>query len=329
MRSSTSAKAGRFLSLSIRGAGPFIPEILKRRGSPGLAVHLYEAPDGCALDDRDAWQAANPGLGTIKALDYMTGEAERVRITPADQASFRAFDLNQRLDPSRELLCQIDDWRAVEVDDLPPRRGPAVLGFDLGGSASMTAAVAIWPSSGRMETWAAFPAEPDLQKRGERDGVGSLYGQMVDRGELRTYPGRVTPCAAFLGDVAARLDGVRVLAAGADRYRQSEALDALDAAGVRWPLVWRGTGAAPGAHGSADVRALQRAVLARRIKVRPSLLLRHAIGESSIRTDGAGNPALDKKNSASRIDVLQAAVIAAGLAERQRQPSRPARMHVA
>ena len=82
MRSSTSAKAGRFLSLSIRGAGPFIPEILKRRGSPGLAVHLYEAPDGCALDDRDAWQAANPGLGTIKALDYMTGEAERVRITP-------------------------------------------------------------------------------------------------------------------------------------------------------------------------------------------------------------------------------------------------------
>ena len=271
---------------------------------------------------------ANPGLGAIKALSYMEGEAERVRITPADQASFRAFDLNQRLDPSRELLCQIDDWRACETDDLPARRGSAVVGFDLGGSASMTAAVAIWPSTGRMECWAAFPAEPDLQKRGERDGVGSLYEQMAERGELRTYPGRVTPCASFLADVAARLAGVRVQCAGADRYRQSEACDALDAAGVRWPMVWRGTGASPGADGSADVRAFQRAVLGGRLKVAPSLLLRHAVAESSIRYDGAGNPALDKRNSASRIDVLQAAVIAAGLAERQRQPAR-ARMHVA
>ena len=93
-------------------------------------------------------------------------------------------------------------------------------------------------------------------------------------------------------------------------------------------MVWRGTGASPGSDGSADVQAFQRAVLSGRINVRPSLLLRHAIAESSIRTDAAGNPALDKRNSLSRIDVLQAAVIAAGLAERQRQPAR-ARMHVA
>ena len=46
LRSSVSAKGGKFVSLSVRGSGPFIPEILKRRGDPALRVHLYEAPAG-------------------------------------------------------------------------------------------------------------------------------------------------------------------------------------------------------------------------------------------------------------------------------------------
>ena len=41
MRSSVSAKGGRFLSISIHGDGPFIPEILSRRGAAGLAIHHY------------------------------------------------------------------------------------------------------------------------------------------------------------------------------------------------------------------------------------------------------------------------------------------------
>ena len=44
MRSAVSAKAGKFLSLSVRGDGPFVPEILARKGAAGLAVHHYQAP---------------------------------------------------------------------------------------------------------------------------------------------------------------------------------------------------------------------------------------------------------------------------------------------
>ena len=44
-------------------------------------------------------------------------------------------------------------------------------------------------------------------------------------------------------------------------------------------------------------------------------MLRSAIAESSIRYDSAGNPALDKARARSRIDALQAAVIAACLGE--------------
>ena len=64
------------------------------------------------------------------------------------------------------------------------------------------------------------------------------------------YEGRVTPAAAFLADVAARLTGERVVAAGADRYRRAEAVDASRRRPVlRWPMVWRGQGASATADG--------------------------------------------------------------------------------
>ena len=189
MRSSTSAKDGRFVSLSIAGDGPYIPEIVERRDDPAVAVHHFTAPEGCALDDPEAWRAANPGLGTIKSYDYMADEARRVLSSPADQAHFRAHELNQPQELTRSMLVSVTDWRACTVPDsgeLPPRVGGAFLGFDLGGSTSMTSAVATW-ASGRLETWAALPAVPSLRDRGRADGVGDLYQRMHDRGELREF----------------------------------------------------------------------------------------------------------------------------------------------
>ena len=72
MRSSVSAKAGKFLSLSIWGDGPFCGEIVARRNDPGVCVHLFQAEEGAALDSAEAWDAANPGLKCgIKSRDYM------------------------------------------------------------------------------------------------------------------------------------------------------------------------------------------------------------------------------------------------------------------
>ena len=316
MRSAISAKNGRFIALSIQGAAPFTAEMLERAGQPGIAVHHYTAPDGCALDDPEAWAAANPGLAVgIKSLEYMQDEARRTAATPADQASFRAYDLNQPQSPAVVMLCDPADWRACECDIPPARSGNCVVAFDLGGSSSMTAAAAIWPDTGRLETWAAFPAFPDLAQRAEFDGCKGAYQQMEARGELRVYPGRVTPVSAFLGDVAVALAGERVIAAGADRYRAAEAIQALETARVRWPVRWRGQGAHASADGSHDVRAAQRLILSGKLKTRESLVLRSAVANSSIRYDPAGNPALEKARQRGRIDALSALVIACGLAE--------------
>lgn len=317
MRSSRSSRGGRFLAISIQGDAPFTAEMIERHPAPGLVVHQYQADEDAALDDPAQWRQANPGIDEgIKSLDYMRAEAARVLATPADQGLFKAHDLNIAQDPGREMICSLADWQACEVpaDELPPRQGGCVVGVDLGGSSSMTAAVALW-QSGRVEAWGAFPGTPDLAARGAADGVGDLYQRMHARGELTVYAGRVTPAGQFLRDVAERLAGTRVIRAGADRYRRAEAIQAVESAGLRWRMVWRGQGAHAVADGSHDVRAFQRRVLTRTFRSAPSLLMTHAIRESSIRRDQTGNPALGKGRTRGRIDALSAAVIAAGLVD--------------
>jgi phage terminase large subunit-like protein len=241
----------------------------------------------------------------------MRDEARRVLATPSDQASFRAYDLNMPQDPSREMIFAPEDLRQCFTDELPPREGPVCLGLDCGEATSATAAFAVWPSTGRCESWMAFGDVPSLRERGQRDGA--RYDLMEHRGELRTYPGRVTPVASFLADVAEDLRGCRVHKLAADGYKDSEVMDFLERAGLRWPFAFRRVGA--GKDGGRDVRSLQRLVIGARLRMRESLSLASAIANSSLRRDGNGNPGLDKATSRGRIDVLSAAVIAAGLAE--------------
>ena len=99
LRSSISAKAGRIIHISVRGDSPLFAEVLD---NPATVAHVFAAPDGCAIDDEAAWAAANPGLGTIKQRAYMRAEVERIRGAPTDEPSFRAFDLNEALSPTRE-----------------------------------------------------------------------------------------------------------------------------------------------------------------------------------------------------------------------------------
>ena len=314
--SSVSGRDGRLLAVSIRGHGPMFSELAERAGSPGVHWQEFAAPADCALDDEKAWDSANPGLQSgIKSVSYMRDASRKAIAVPADASLFRAYDLNQPLNPSKESICQPGEWTACERKELPARQGGCVIGFDLGGSSSMTALCAFWPSSGRLECWGAFPDNPSLAERGRNDGVGNLYEQMERRGELRTYPGRVTPVVDFLADCADRLAGEWVMAAGADRYRRAEAETALEDAGLDWPMEWRGQGASAGADGSHDIRAFQRLVLGGRLKVAESLLLRSAVASSELRYDSAGNPALDKHRHRARIDALSGAVIAAGLGE--------------
>ena len=309
MRSAVSTRGGRFIGLTVHGSGPFVPEILKRKGQSGLAIHHYTAPDDCELGDREAWKAANPGLSIVKELSYMEQEAERVAATPADESSFRAFDLNQPLEPGEEIILSPADLSNRLFTDTPPERmGPVILAFDFGESKSATAAFAIWPMTGRCEAWMAFGSIPSLRERSQADD--SKYLEMEARGELKVYDGRITPVTAFLQDLANDLEGEEIWHCAADGYKRSEAQDFLDK-GPGWQLDL-----SAGVKGhAADVRALTRLVHSERLKMKPSLCFTTAIAKHKAIRDQAGNPKINKRKQRGRIDVLSAALIAAGLAE--------------
>ena len=283
LRSSVSAKAGRIVHISVRGDSPLFAEVLS---NPTTVTRIFAAPDGCALDDESAWAAANPGLGTIKQVSYMRAEVERIRGAPHDEPSFRAFDLNQNLDPTREMICSPDDLRACFVDDPPARQGPCFIGLDIGEAVSSTAAVAIWPACGRVETWQAFGDVPPLAERARRDSAP--YQAMAERGELRTFPGRVVKPDAFLADLQTDLSGCRVTSVGADSYKDSEIKDFFDRAAVRWPIDFRRVGA--GKDGGRDVRSFQRLVLQRKLVMSENLSLVSAIAKSTLRRDATEIP---------------------------------------
>lgn len=307
LRSSVSAKNGRVVHISVRGDSPLFAEVL---ANPATVKHIYAAEPGCMIDDEAAWAAANPSLGSIKSVEYMRSEVRRIAGSPADEPAFRAFDLNQAVSPVREMICTPPDLTRCFTAELPPRQGAAVIGLDVGEATSATACAAIWPETGRCEFWLAFGAVPPLADRARRDSAP--YAEMQRRGELKVYPGRVTPIAAFLGDVARDLAGVRIDHAAADAYKSSEVLDFLDKANLRWPIQFRRVGA--GRDGGADIRAFQRLVLDRKLAMNESLALSVAISQSTLRRDSNGNSALDRANSRGRIDLLSAAVIASGLA---------------
>ena len=322
LRSSVSAKAGRVMHISVRGDSPLYREVLN---NPATVAHVYAAPNGCAIDDEEAWAAANPGLACgIKSFDYMRDEVARIRGAPGDEPSFRSYDLNQPLDPTREMLCSPDDLRAcfVEPGALPARSGACVLGVDAGEATSATAACAIWPETGRVEMWMGFGDNPSARERGRRDDAP--YPEMVARGELKLYPGRTVDVGEFLSDVREDLAGSKVRAVAADGYKDAEFRDWLDRAGARWKVEFRRVGA--GKDGGRDVRTAQRLVINRKLRMVESLALATAISKSTLRRDGNGNPGLDRATSRGRIDLLSAFVIACGLAGET--PPRGPRIHV-
>lgn len=131
---------------------------------------------------------------------------------------------------------------------------------------------------------------------------------------------KTVPVAAWLAEVMRRVAGEAISAVVMDRYKQAELGEALDRAGVRAPIVWRGFGFRDGGE---DCERFRRACFDGKVKAAPSLLLRSAFADAVTLRDPANNLKLAKARSMGRIDAAAASVLA--VAEGARQTGRPAR----
>lgn len=290
----------------------------------GVYVQEHRAPDGCAPDDLEALRIANPGAeyGIGSSIEWLQAEARRaIARGGSTLTSFRLYNLNQRVSgEARDVLLTTDEWLKCETESLPPRAGSVVVGIDLGGSASMTAAAFYWPDTGRLEAHGWFPSVPGLLDRGQSDGVGGRYTEMSSRGELSVLGAATVPVAPWLSEVMRRVEGEPIAALVADRYKQSEIGEALVAANIRAPIIWRGFGFKDG---NEDCDRFRRACFDGKVKASPSLLLRSAFADAVCLRDPANNMKLAKARSLGRIDAASASVLA--VAEGARIAGRPAK----
>ena len=278
---------------------------------------VHAARPGDSPFARSTWRRANPSLAHMPDLEVaIAREAKAARRDPSLMASFKALRLNMGVaETEQAMLLGADTWAAIEGG--AEREGRPVWGLDLGTSASQSAVAAYWPESGRLEVLAAFPWEPSLSERGLRDGVGNLYLLCFDRGELIRAGRRAVELESLFRQALARFGPPAAIAG--DRWRDAEAFDALNSAGV--PLAAfeaRGQGFKDGAE---DVRAFRRGCLEGKVRPVESLLLRHAMSEARVVMDPAGNAKLAKQSEAgrrlrARDDAAAAAIVAVALGSR-------------
>jgi phage terminase large subunit-like protein len=277
----------------------------------GTFVQEHRPEIGLPADDLDSLLIANPGAaqGIGSTIDWLQEQARRaIARGGSSLSSFRLYNRNARVSGERrDMLIDVDTWLDCEVAELPAREGPLIVGVDLGGSSSMSAAVFYWPQTARMESFGCFPSEPGLEDRGTRDGVRGRYVEINQRGELATLGGSIVPADKFLAMIARRADGYPIACLTSDRYRQSEFEEAMRKAGLRVPVVWRGMGWKDGAE---DVERFRQAVADEQVKASPSLLMRSALSDAVTISDVSGNAKLAKARSLGRIDPAAAAVLA-------------------
>ncbi|EAP84903.1 terminase TerL endonuclease subunit [Sulfitobacter sp. EE-36] len=296
--------------------------------STGSYIQEHRPAPGLPADDVESLLIANPGAphGIGGNIEWLEGQAKRaIARGGSSLTSFRLYNRNERVaGDSRDLLITLDEWLGCETDDLPPRQGGVVIGIDLGGSASMTAAAFYWPETGRLECKGTFPSMPSLLDRGQSDGVAGRYVEMQDRGELSVLGDKTVPVAPWLVEVMRHVEDQPVISITMDRYKQAELGEAINRAGIRAPLVWRGQGFRDGGE---DAERFRRAAFDGLVKAQPSLLLRSAFMDTVCLRDPANNIKIAKARSTGRIDAAAASVLAVAQGARiAAQPKTKARM---
>jgi phage terminase large subunit-like protein len=152
---------------------------------PRVVSHVYTAPKDCAMDDRTAWAAANPALGTFRSIADVEKLCNAAMKMPANEPGFRNLALNQRVEAVAPFVSQ-SVWHANGAQGEPIDGKRVWGGLDLSSVADLTAMVMV-SDAGDVHSEFWLPAE-GLAEKSRKDRVP--YDLWAKQGHLNTTPGR-------------------------------------------------------------------------------------------------------------------------------------------
>ena len=298
----------------LTGPGAWWPDFINQRSGDGKHIALLQA-DPEKWRDFDEVLRVNP-VAAVNPYLRKTLEREYRAALESERAArpFKQMRLNVPGDPvDTQPLVTTAEFARVVARPVPPCEGKPIIGVDLGGNRSWSAATALWPN-GRIEAWALAPGVPELadQERDDQVAEGS-YAELVSSGGLSVDAGLAVPSVERL---LSRIWSWEPAAIISDPYRSAELNQAV-AGRVR--VIER---ARSGGEATSNVQALRSLLIDKPsgVTLESRALLGAAFEQTNMVIDNAGLTRMKKRDQRrSRDDAAAALLLAAG--EQARRPA--------
>lgn len=266
--------------------------------------------------DPAVWARANPGLGVTVKMEYLEQEAQRARLMPAYQNTFRRLHLNQWVQQETRWL-PLEAWDACDLPvDAKELEGKECYGgLDLASTIDVAAFVLVFPPTSEGEPYRVLaffwiPREHMIE-RSRKDRVP--YDTWVRQGLITATEGDVIDYGRIVSDIDSLGERYHIREIAFDRWGAFQISQQLEAAG--FTMVGFGQGFASM---SAPTKELLRLVLDRKIAHGGHPVLRWMADNVVVRQDPAGNVKPDKQKSREKIDGIVALIMALDRAIRHR-----------
>ena len=306
---------GTLAPAALTGPASWWPTFVASGSGGGRHITLLQA-DPDKWRDFDEVLRVNP-VAAINPHLRRTLEREHEAALSSELAArtFRQYRLNLPGDPvDTQPLITSAEWARVCARPVPACEGKPIVGVDLGGSRSWSAACALWPS-GRIESWALAPGVPGLADQERDDQVPEgTYTSLARSGGLSVDTSHAVPDIALL---LSRIWGWEPTVIVSDPYRTQE-LHQVVAGRLR--IVERARG---GGESTSNVQSLRSLLLDSNAGVTEASqpLLGAAFEQTSLTIDASGSTRVTKSRSKrSRDDAAAALLLAAGESARRPAP---------
>ena len=298
----------------LTGPASWWPQLVAEGSGDGRHVALLQAAPAKWRDFSEVLRV-NP-VSSINPFLRETLEREHRAALKSERAArtFKQFRLNIPGEAvESQPLITAAEWERVCARPVPPCEGRPVVGVDLGGNRSWSAAAALWPN-GRIESFAVAPGRPSLADQEREDQVAEgTYTELVRSGGLTVDAGRAVPSVERL---LSRVWPWEPAALVSDPYRSAELHQVV---GGRARVIER---ARSGGEATSNVQSLRALLLDTRAGATETsrALLAAAWAQTNLVISNDGLTKVTKLDQRrSRDDAAAALLLAAG--EQARRPA--------
>jgi phage terminase large subunit-like protein len=271
-------------------------------------IYSIDRHDKKKWADERTWHKANPGLGTIKKMDYMRSEFVKASTQPKFKPSFFIKDLNFWMQNEQEWIpIEAYERNQKAVDPALLIGKPCILGLDLSIKNDITSLAFIFPDEsmqldGCTVLWKHFIPEEDVDRRSKLDKVP--YDIWSQAGHFVVTPGNVTDYRIVQEEIIKAGELYDVWGIGYDPYQATQMAIHLenDHGFELYEVMQQMPSLGP------PTAQLERAITAGNMVLPDDPVAKWMFGNIMIIRDTNNNIKMDKKRSKEKIDCWPALV---------------------